>query len=274
LHQQSKGYQSYEVINAGVPGWVSDQITMRVRTQLAAYKPDAVILYVGWNDFQAFDPTTEPPKMSAFEAMYGGAIWKQYATGTLRSVALLSAVYEQVHTRRPANRENVSSGHAPPQVQYRFLLANLNDIVQEFRRSNPDVQMFVCTLVGLWPQGDLKHWEKIKGTVPWWITADKLTPPDAARYVAELNGVLKEFTRARNLSLIDLAAAFENLDRQRLQFDWAHMYPDGYELMAWNMLNALYQAGILHGQQDSRFSQLVSKYQLSAAAREGGTRGR
>jgi lysophospholipase L1-like esterase len=269
LSRHAGPYHAYEVINAGVPGWVSDQIAMRVRNQIAQFKPDVIILYVGWNDFQAFDPTGAPPAASAFDVMFGGTIWKQYATGALRSVALLSAAYQVFHPSRPSSQSANKPVRASPDVQYRFLIQNLSAIVEEFRKYNPNAQFFVSTLVGLWPQGTTQHWEEIKKGLPWWIVADKLLPAEGARYVSELNDTLRGFAASRNLHLIDMEAVFENLDRQRLQFDWAHMYPDGYELMAWNMCGALIRAGIVQGELGSRPEELITKYRLPAAAANG-----
>src|SRR5262249_42096636 len=92
LETNGRGFQGSEVINAGVPGWVSDQIALRAEHELGAFRPDAVILYVGWNDFQFYDPFSPPATMSYFEHQYGRTIWKQYATLWLKSVALLSAL--------------------------------------------------------------------------------------------------------------------------------------------------------------------------------------
>src|SRR4029079_11026397 len=39
LTRYAMGYQQYEVINAGVPGWSSDQVALRVHHQIAALEP-------------------------------------------------------------------------------------------------------------------------------------------------------------------------------------------------------------------------------------------
>jgi lysophospholipase L1-like esterase len=144
------------------------------------------------------------------------------------------------------------------------LLRNLEDIVSRFQAANPKVKIFVCTLVGLWPQGTSQNWAKM--SVPAWVKSHQLTPADAARLVAELNDQLRLFAHTRDLPLIDMAAVFDRLDRTRLQFDFAHMNPDGYELMAWTMFSALRGAGVIEGELGPRYQQLLSMYQLNVAA--------
>ena len=39
LSSEARGYKAYEVINAGVPGWTSEQVALRAELQLAQYKP-------------------------------------------------------------------------------------------------------------------------------------------------------------------------------------------------------------------------------------------
>jgi len=148
-----------------------------------------------------------------------------------------------------------------PELRYRFLHQNLDDIVHRFQAANPKVKIFVCTLVGLWPQGTLQSW----GSVPAWIKSQQVTPTDAARFVADLNDQLRLFARARGLLLIDAAGVFANLDRTRLQVDFAHMNQDVYELMAWTMFSALRDAGLVKGEIDARYQQLLSMYKLPVA---------
>jgi lysophospholipase L1-like esterase len=260
LGKDAKGYAGYEVINAGVPGWVSDQVALRVQHQLAKFAPDAVILYVGWNDFQSYSPIAPPPTITIFQGMYGGS-WKQYASDASKTIAIGSALYT-LWLRVLATKNRTPGTRTIPERRYRFLIQNLDDIVHRFQAANPKVKIFVCTLVGMWPQGTLKSW----GSVPAWIKSDQISPADAARFVGELNDQLRLFARTRGLVLIDTASVFANLDRTRLQFDFAHMNPDGYELMAWTMFSALRGAGRVKGELDPRYQQLLSMYQLPVAA--------
>ncbi|HYM11838.1 MAG TPA: SGNH/GDSL hydrolase family protein [Bryobacterales bacterium] len=271
LAEHARGFSGYEVINAGVPGWVSDQIALRAEHQLAAFRPDAVILYIGWNDFQSYDPLAGPPGVSYFEHSYGGTKWKQYATSWLKSVALLSALYHTgpVEFQKP-EAPIAAAQDNPPEKCYRFLLANLQQIVESFRQASPGVKIFVCTLVGRWPQStphQLAHEDPV-----WWMKRHGVTPEQAAELMARLNNQLRQFARRDGLPLIDAAQTFGDLDRARLQWDWAHMYPDGYELLAWTMYAALRQAGVVEGEPGARQAELAAKYQLERQTQSGKTR--
>jgi lysophospholipase L1-like esterase len=50
------GSGRFEVINAGIEGYNSEFALDRIRTELLAYHPDMLILYVGWNDLMKIDP--------------------------------------------------------------------------------------------------------------------------------------------------------------------------------------------------------------------------
>lgn len=268
LEASGRGYQGYEVINAGVPGWVSDQLALRAEHELAAYKPDAVILYVGWNDFQSYDPTaSHPPTISYFELEYGRSIWKQYATSWLKSVALASAWY---HSRTLSARELHDAAIGPhepnpPAECYRFLLADLDRMGAAFRKTNPGVRIFLCTLVCRWPHGSIREWAHTPGI--WWMMQHHVLPEEGWSYLPVLNNQLRGFARGRNLPLIDAAAAFENLDRARLLWDWAHMRAEGYELLAWTMYDGLRREGVVEGDAGARESELLAKYRLAAEVR-------
>lgn len=93
LQECARGYSvTPEVINAGVSGWISDQWTIYSETELHRYRPDLVILYAGWNDFQAYDPFQPPPTISFFDQHYGGRF---PLSGTLKSVVLARAILER-----------------------------------------------------------------------------------------------------------------------------------------------------------------------------------
>jgi lysophospholipase L1-like esterase len=50
------GAGRFEVINAGIEGYNSEFALDRIRTELLAYQPDMIILYIGWNDLMKIDP--------------------------------------------------------------------------------------------------------------------------------------------------------------------------------------------------------------------------
>ena len=265
LETRAIGFRQYEVINAGVPGWLSDQVALRVQHQIAQFKPDVAILYVGWNDFQSYDPRLPVAIESSFALGFGLTPWRQYARSASKAVAILSAVYER--RSRPPTPDDYREAEAhstPPDQRYRFLVRHLDDIVHDLKAANPKAKIFVCTLVGLWPQGSPEAWTKMQ--VPWFVSNHKLTPQEVASYVRELNDQLRQFAATHDASLIDIAAIFDPLDRTRLQWDFAHMYADGYELMALSMFEALCASGLVKGEASRRYETLLATYRLPSSA--------
>jgi hypothetical protein len=186
----------------------------------------------------------------------------QRTAGGLKSVELLSAWY---HSKNQVVQSATVTQNSPEQ-NYRFLVRSLDRIVADLRAENPKVAIFVSTLVGRWPAGTPEEWAKIPGI--WWMTVHKLTPQTVVPFVDQFNDQLRDYARTRGLDAIDMAAAFQTLDRAKLQWDWAHMSSEGYELMAWNMFFAMQKAGIVQGQEDQRYGSLSAKYRLPEAAAE------
>lgn len=122
-----------EVINAGVPGWVSDQWMLLAETELAALRPDVVIFYAGWNDFQSYNPHLPPPVKSHFDAAYsylpGPVHW-------LRSVTLLGAVLRKVERKYWASEPEFSLDSKDPNE----LEAGLWQLQKELKRGREKLQ--------------------------------------------------------------------------------------------------------------------------------------
>jgi lysophospholipase L1-like esterase len=269
LDADADGYRRYEVINAGVPGWMSDQIALRVQHQIVRFAPDVVVLYVGWNDFQSYAPRFPVASESTFALSFGRTPWRHYASNWSRAVALLSALDERRREPSAADYAEVLAHANPPDQRYRFLLTNLADIVQSLKSSKAATRIFICTLVGLWPQGSDEAWAKMQS--PWWVQHHKYTHAQTAHVVDELNDQLRRFARDHGATLIDTAAIFEPLDRTRLQWDFAHMYADGYELIAWSIFDALRESGLITARRgDNRHSELLSTYRLTSGVAAGG----
>jgi lysophospholipase L1-like esterase len=46
----------FEVINAGIEGYDSEQALSRLKNELLQYEPDMIIIYIGWNDLMKVNP--------------------------------------------------------------------------------------------------------------------------------------------------------------------------------------------------------------------------
>ena len=258
LEKLGEEHAGVEVINAGVSGWVSDQIALRAERELAAYQPDIVLLYMGWNDFQSYDPLSAPPSKSYFAQAYSGTRLLIEESG-LRSIALLSSLYAKWKMKFETTTESVPKESPTPETTYRFYLQSLDRVVNAYRHARPTVIIAICTLTSRWPQGTREQFDANNGHV-WWMDSHRLDPQDAARNLARFNELIRQYARSRDLILIDVESAFEKLDRGQLFRDFAHVHAEGYELFAEAMYETLRQTGVIHGRQSSRYGELMTKY--------------
>ncbi len=264
LATATEGYAGTEVINAGVSGWVSDQVALRAEHELAAFRPDVVVLYMGWNDFQSYDPFGAPPTESYFDTTYGYVDLSPFAS--LRSVALLTALRD--HQLRQARlkdppRAPAAGSASEPRETYRYFLRNLDRIVAAFRRENPQVVIAISTLAARWPQGTQEDFDSQYGHV-WWMKEHGMGPQEASVALARFNALIREYAAERGLVLVDMEAEYAALDRSRLFFDFAHMHPDGYALMAGTIYEALRKAGAVNGKPATTRLELEQRYGLAA----------
>jgi lysophospholipase L1-like esterase len=245
LEKNASRAQAFEVINCGVPGWLSDQTAMRAHYELARLGPDAVVLYMGFNDFQAYDPLGLPPQVSAFDQTYGPHEW----------------------TRPSAN---IATSSAPRDQTFRFLIANLDHIVAEFRKANRGVKLVVCTLAVRWPRGIWGE-QFACAPEPWWAKHHGLHAADVATHVDEFNQVLRDFASTRHLPVADAAAVFRTLDCRRLFWDWGHMTSLGLQILAGVIHEAIREHGIVAGREDSSLQRMIAKYRAETKTRFAST---
>jgi len=182
----------------------------------------------------------------------------QYATSASKTVALVGGLWarEQRVVSTAVDDRAAQTHPTPPDQRYRFLLRNLDDIARVLRSGDASTRLFVATLVGIWPFTT----SGAKLIVPNWVNEHHVPPEQTAAFVGELNQELRRFAHSHGATVVDAARVFDALDRSRLQWDFAHMTRDGYELLAWTMFDALRESGVVAGRDDARFRALVETY--------------
>jgi lysophospholipase L1-like esterase len=253
-----------EMLNAGVSGWVSDQVALRAEHEAAAYRPDIVVLYVGWNDFQAYDPYRPPAQLSYFDIFYAGGLVRENAAIRFKTVALATAAYQRLAASQRvaaclSGASSKAAAREPPERVYRFFVRSLDRIVAAFRTTNPNVRVALSTLVGRWPHGSRSDLESDQGRT-WWMRIHDCSPQTGADDLHRFNDLIRAYVRERNLTLVDEAAVFDPLDRGAIMWDFAHMNGEGYELLAEVMYEALRSSHIVDGEPSSRRRDLQHKY--------------
>ena len=88
----------------------------------------------------------------------------------------------------------------------------------------------------------------------------ELPPTEAAAALDRFNDMVRQYAGNHGLLLIDAAEGFATLDRARLQWDFAHMHADGYELLAEIMYRKLLETGAVQGERSGRLKVLTAKY--------------
>lgn len=274
LRESCNGYKNVEVINAGVAGWFTDQLALRAKRELAKFKPDVLVVYAGWNDFQCYSPFDGPPKKSLFDSLYSPQYkLTNYASKYLRSVALFNALKDKWSrkTEKELDQINVlyagTENNKPEQRKliYRFYLQNMNKIIEAFHKESPHTQIIVCTLVGRWPHGSPEEFSQVPGSTAW-MKRSKLSPAQAADSLSAFNNLIREMPLDHRDRLLDLEKAFANLDRGKMQFDFCHFNDDGYELMAENIYDGLRSQRIIKGELRPRRDTLLKKYNANGAS--------
>jgi lysophospholipase L1-like esterase len=262
LERNSPSYEAYEVINAAVPGWSSDQTALRVKRELAGLKPHIVVLYMGFNDFQAYDPLRGPPAQSAFDQHLGPLNWggpKGMIAPWRTAITLAKCAGRKWVRQRPAPASNYVERN--PARLYCFLRKNLQRVAAFFRAANPNVKFIVCTLSAQWPKEGAEEWN-----VPpevWWAEEHGLNQRETKGYMDDLNGVLCDFAIAEQAEVVDLDAVFSDLDRQSLFWDMGHLTSRGLEIIAGAIYQHMCHSGLVSGGPDYRYARLTTKYHAS-----------
>jgi hypothetical protein len=237
------------------------------------------VLYVGWNDFQTYDPFVSPPTDSSFDQHYGSArLFVQSAP--LKLLAFASAGYSYYSRKAEARKQKraarnmklatTDSASLPyrstPTENYRYFVRSLDRIITAFHNQGSTVRLALCTLVGRWPDGTEADYRSDQGATSW-MKRHGLTPMHAAAALERFNGLIRDYAKDRKLVLIDTARDFADLDRAKLQWDFAHLTPEGYELLAEAIYDGLRTAGVVEGPASPRFKSLRSKYLLASDSR-------
>ncbi len=268
LRENAVGYKDAEMLNAGVAGWISDQVALRAEHQIRNYNPDLVVLYVGWNDFQGYDPLAETTAAgSFFDSNYGANKFLDSSFGKqFKSIELATALYQkwfnsQRETTGTVAEKSKKSGELrDAKDNYKFYFASLDRIVHAFRTKNPATRIAICTLVGRWPYCDMTD-HPLAGRT-WWMKLHNLSAKEADFYLQRFNSTIAEYARENNLVLLDLYSEFQPLDRSKLQIDFCHFTATGYELLGECIYEKLRQANLLEGKASPRLLALQNEFSM------------
>jgi hypothetical protein len=129
-------------------------------------------------------------------------------------------------------------------LNYRFFLQSLDRTAAAFRQQNKDVRIVICTLVGRWPYESESYFREGQNSI-WWMKTGPDTSRTAAEYLARFNNLIRDYAREKGLTLIDADREFANVDREEIQFDFAHLTDVGYRRLAATIYHGLLEQGVV-----------------------------
>jgi hypothetical protein len=194
-----------------------------------------------------------------FEGFYGKP--RPVVTG-LKSVVIGRALLDKAlraRARRGLEPVRAASRASSPQVVYQFYLRSLARTVRAFRETNPNVRIVLSSLVARWPMESVEAFRGDRN-LPDALNKPDIGPAEAAALLKPFNALIEQFARDNGILFVDMAAAFEHLERPKLLWDHAHMYEDGYRIMAHVFYRSLLEAGLLEGRPNPELETLLSKY--------------
>lgn len=207
----------FEVMNAGIEGYNSTFALQRVRDELLRYRPNLIVIYIGWNDLMKTDPSNEARVdehrwlATLLDGSYLVKAYKKLLFVNLRPLVIRPATAELPEDARAFDR------FAP--ARYR---SNLEEMVRLLRKHG--VGVVLVTLPTVIEPG---------------MTAEELRranvffPHFAGAYgVSRLlslhrayNRTILDVGRQEPVEVVDLARMFEPIPDKPLYF-WDTMHPN------------------------------------------------
>lgn len=207
----------FEVINAGIEGYNSTFALVRIRDELLRYRPNLMIIYIGWNDLMKTDPAhagqVDEHRWLAelLDRSYLIKAYKKLLFVTLRPLVFRAVIAEQT--------EDAQAFDTFVPTQYR---ANLEAMIRLLREGGVKVLLVTLPTVvrpGM-SQEDLRR-------------ANVFFPYFAGAYgVSRLlslhrayNRTIIEVGQREGVEVVDLAASFKPIG-DRTSYFWDTMHPN------------------------------------------------
>ena len=224
-----------EVINAGVGGHSSGNMRFRVK-RLMRFRPDAVVIFAGWNDMYSDDITAYADKRASFSSY-----WHIAPHRNVRS-HLLAAIGESAY---PERRHPEPIAYKPSQfVPFNFEY-NLREIIAAVRLRH--ARAALMTLPKLIPDdiASLTPQMKKKTMLPSYLDAGRYK--DFITVYRAYDAVIRRVAEDTDSPVIDTEALFEGQKRPRNTFfeDTCHLTVQGQKLAGKFLAGELVRLGLV-----------------------------
>jgi lysophospholipase L1-like esterase len=222
-----------EVINAGVPGYVSYQALERVKHRGLKYNPDVVIAMVGWNDLHTSSLADWEPNIN-FARIFAGFNRPYETIAHSRLLALFYVGLARLRQRRILQRSNPRPFNERALELYRSNLEAMREA------SNSHGAVFALVV-----------WPTLANVTPPPANFERKFLPLSVDEFRELYGrytqAIRQFARDHpDTVLVDPTEAFNASPlKSDLFLDKAHLSPEGNRLLALEIARVLRERGVL-----------------------------
>lgn len=208
----------FEVINAGIEGYNSTFALGRIRDELLQYRPQMIIIYIGWNDLMKNDPANAARVdeyrwlATALDASYLVKAYKKLLYVNLRPLIM-----------RPATTEAPEGGRAFDDFvpgQYR---SNLEEMIRLLREHGVGVMLVTLPTV---VQPGMTADELQRANVFFPHFAGAYGVPRLLSLHRAYNRTIVDVGRQQSVEVVDLAHMFEPIPDKPRYF-WDTMHPNG-----------------------------------------------
>ncbi len=226
---KAKGIEA-EVINAGVQGYGSRQLLLRYRRDIAALKPDYVIIYEGWN---RTGPLVDPKGWVPFGfdiARPGQKRKPEFVT----YLGLHSLVLQRLITRASVRRgesPKPSAGWFESSAPYTVdsyqdvFISDFTQLVKEIRahQQQPVLVLYPALYFPKMTAGETSIFEPM-------LWAHRSLNPEMLRELEIKHSAIRTIAQATETPVVNVQAAFSSIrgkDRTALFMDEMHLTPLG-----------------------------------------------
>jgi lysophospholipase L1-like esterase len=218
------GRKRFEVINAGIEGYNSTFARQRTTQELIDYRPQLVLLYIGWNDLMKVDPHNAQA-VGRYAAL-ASAIETSYLARAYRKLMFL-------HLRRLVFQPKVgvdpvglrAYDRFTPAVYQENLLATIRTLEQQGIRA-----MLVTLPTVVRP--DMTHEELEKEHVFFPYFAGTYSVSEFLSLHAAYNRVVHAVGATTGVPVVDLDDVFNRRDKDGLFWDTMHPSTKGHCVIA------------------------------------------
>ena len=217
----------YEVINAGVPGYTSSQVFLYLQRDLLSYKPDLILVYVGWNNIWTYkNPGANTAYSPALRAI-SRSLSKSLTFSLLRDFIINRIKSSLNFAKKSAGKEYLLED------RFKEKSANFKEdirkIIQLTKVRNRNIILF--TMPTAIRKGMKESQMKRFRLTSSWTNGYEVF----LRFYQRLNEAIKAVGADENVKVIDLDLVFRQLPEEKakaLFYDAVHPNEEGLSFIA------------------------------------------